>query len=86
MDSENLLRAKRPRGLSSNPGGDNNFHFSTSSTPALGPTKPPIQWVPGVLSAEVKRPRREADNSPPTSAEIEKMWTYASTPPYAFIA
>jgi hypothetical protein len=29
---------------------------STSFGPALGPTQPPIQWVPGV-----KRPGREAD-------------------------
>jgi hypothetical protein len=32
--------------------------FSTSSIPILGPTQPPIQWVPGV-----KRPWREADHS-----------------------
>jgi hypothetical protein len=35
-----------------------------TSTPALGSTQPPIQWVPGV-----KRPGREADHSPPTSAK-----------------
>jgi hypothetical protein len=35
--------------------------------PALGPTQPPIQWVPGVLS-----PGREADPSLPTSAEAIK--------------
>jgi hypothetical protein len=34
---------------------------------------------------EVKRPRREADHSPPASAEVKKMWTCTSTPPYAFI-
>jgi hypothetical protein len=33
---------------------------------------------PSILS---KWPRREADHSPPTSAEIKKMWTYTSTPP-----
>jgi hypothetical protein len=49
--------------------------------PPLPPTKPPIQWVPGV-----KRPRREADHSPPTSAKIKKMWICASTPPYTFMA
>jgi hypothetical protein len=28
--------------------------FSTSSTPALGPSQPPIQWVTGVFSPVVK--------------------------------
>jgi hypothetical protein len=39
-----------------------------SSRPALGPTQPPIQWVPGFLSPGVKRTGREADHSLPTSA------------------
>jgi hypothetical protein len=39
--------------------------FSSSSRPALGPTQPPVQWVPGVLSPGVKaRPGRDADHSP----------------------
>jgi hypothetical protein len=29
---------------------------------------------------------READRSPPTSAEVKKTWVYTSTPPYAFVA
>jgi hypothetical protein len=33
----------------------------------------------------VKRPGREADHSPPASAEVKKMWIYTSTPPYAFM-
>jgi hypothetical protein len=33
-----------------------------------------------------KRPGREADHSPPASAEVKKMWIYTSTPPYAFMA
>jgi hypothetical protein len=34
--------------------------------------QPPIQWVPGDLSLGVKRPGREADHSPPSSAEVEE--------------
>jgi hypothetical protein len=34
----------------------------------------------------VKRPGREAGNSPPAGAEVKKMWIYASTPPYVFMA
>jgi hypothetical protein len=59
---------------------------SMLSRPALGSTQPPIQWVPGALSLGVKRSGREADHSPPTSAEVKKMWIYTSTPPYAFMA
>jgi hypothetical protein len=33
-----------------------------------------------------KRPGHEADHSPPTSAEVKKMWIYTSTPPYTFMA
>jgi hypothetical protein len=66
----------------SSPGGDEYFHFSTSPRPALVSTQPPIQWVPGPLSPGVKRPAREADHSPPTNAEVKKMWIYTSTPPY----
>jgi hypothetical protein len=29
----------------------------------------------------VKRPRREADHSPPPSAEVKNAWSYTSTPP-----
>jgi hypothetical protein len=71
----------RPRGRSSSPCRGKIFHFSTSSRPNLGPTQPPIQWVPGV-----KRPEREADHSPPTSAEVKIMWIYKPTPPYVFMA
>jgi hypothetical protein len=39
----------------------------------------------GALSLGLKRPVREADHSPPTSAEVKKMWIYTSIPPYAFM-
>jgi hypothetical protein len=42
--------------------------------------------VPGDPSPEVKRPGREADHSPPTSAEVKKTWIYTSTPPYNFVS
>jgi hypothetical protein len=37
---------------------------------ALGPTQPPIQWVPGVFLG-VKRQEREGDHLYPSSAEIK---------------
>jgi hypothetical protein len=74
------LQSGRPKGRSSRTGGGKNFRSSMSSRPALGPTQLPIQWVPGALSLWVKRPGREADHSPPTSAEVKKTWVYMSTP------
>jgi hypothetical protein len=47
----------------------------TASRPALEPTQPLIQWVPGI-----KRPGCEADNSPPSSAEVKNAWSYTSVP------
>jgi hypothetical protein len=46
----------------------------------------PIQWVPRTLSLGVKRPGREADHSPPSSAEVKNAWSYTSTPQYVFMA
>jgi hypothetical protein len=57
------------------------FFFTTVSRTALGPAQPPIQWVPGALSLEVKRLGREADHSPPNSTEVKNAWSYTSTPP-----
>jgi hypothetical protein len=52
-------------------GGQRIFPLASVSRPALGPTQPPVQWVPGVLSPGVKaRPGRDADHSPPSSAEV----------------
>jgi hypothetical protein len=48
------------------------FLFTTASRLALGPTQPPIQWVPGCLSLGVKRPGREADHSPISSADVKE--------------
>jgi hypothetical protein len=61
------------------------FLFTTAARPALGPTQPPIQWVPGALSFGVKRPGCEADHSPSSSAEVKNGWSYTSTKSYVFM-
>jgi hypothetical protein len=38
--------------------------------PAVGPTQPPIQWVPATVSVGVKS---EADNSLASSARLRKV-------------
>jgi hypothetical protein len=48
------------------------FLFTTASRTALEPTEPPIQWVPWALSLGVKRPGRETNHSPPSSAEVKE--------------
>jgi len=50
----------------SNPGGDEIFR---PFRPALGPTQPPVKWVPGLSLGKV-RPERAADHSPPSSAAV----------------
>jgi hypothetical protein len=48
--------------------------------PALGPTQPPIQWVP-CLSRGVKRPGRGVDHPPTFSAEVkERVELYMCSP------
>jgi hypothetical protein len=61
------LWAVWPRAWTSSPRRVKNFYFSISSRLAMGPTQPPIQWVP-----EVMQPGREADHSPqPVSCSKE---------------
>jgi hypothetical protein len=60
------------------------FLLSAESRPAPGPTQPPIQWIPRTITLGIKiqwiprtitlgikRPGREADHSPPSSAEVK---------------
>jgi hypothetical protein len=54
------------------------FLLATASRATLGPTQPSIQCVQVAIPPEAKLPGREADHSPPTSAEV-------STPPYVFM-
>jgi hypothetical protein len=39
------------------PGRGKGFFLYPVSIPALGPTQPPVQWVPGVISPGIKRGR-----------------------------
>ena len=59
--------------------------FPHLSRPALGPTHPPVQWIPG-LSRGKERPGREADPSPPSSALVMKGQSYTSTSPMGLTA
>jgi hypothetical protein len=60
------------------------FLFIIASRPALGPTQPPVQWVPGALSLGIKRPECETDHSPPPSAEVKEyaeLYLHSSSTP-----
>jgi hypothetical protein len=65
--------------------GSRNFLLTTMSRPVLGHIQPPIQWVPGAISLGVKWLGHKADHSPPSSAGVKNMWSYTSTPLYAFM-
>jgi hypothetical protein len=54
------------------PVGAGNFSLHHRVQSGSGAYPAPIQWVPGTLSLGVKRPGREADNSPPSSAEVKE--------------
>jgi hypothetical protein len=56
------------------------FLFSIASRPSLGPAQPPIQWVLWVLSPWIKRPGREANHSPASSAEGKNVGLYFHSP------
>jgi hypothetical protein len=59
-------------GRDSIPARDKKFFSTPMSRQALGPTQPPIQYVPGAFSLCVKRPEREADHSSPASVKVKK--------------
>ena len=54
--------------------------FPHLSRPALGPTQPPVQWLPALSLGGKERLGRDADPSPPSSAVVKKEQNYTSTP------
>jgi hypothetical protein len=49
------------------------LHVSHINPPSFYDHNCHIQWLPGALSLGVKRPGREADSSPPSSAEVKEL-------------
>jgi hypothetical protein len=59
------------------------FPLASVSRPALRPTQPPVQWVPGVLSPGLKRGRRVTLITHPQIVPRSSMTTnYTSFPPW----
>jgi hypothetical protein len=52
----------------------------------LGPPNLLPNGYRGLFPRGVKRPGREADHSPPASAEVKKMWINTFTAPCVFMA
>jgi hypothetical protein len=64
--------------------------LALASRPALGQTQPPIKCVPGVIFPCVKRPGRESDHTPPSSARKRPSFiidsrAYTCRPAFLFL-
>jgi hypothetical protein len=59
--------------------------FATTYRLTLGPTQPPVQWIPRFLTPGLKLPGRETDHSPQSSAEVKNAWSCISNPQYVFM-
>jgi hypothetical protein len=57
------------------------FIFTTASRPALGPTQPPILWVPDALSLGIKLTTHLH-----LVQRSRNAWSYTTLPQYVFIA
>jgi hypothetical protein len=63
------------------PGRDKRFPFFLMFRPHLRPSQPAVEWVPLVISPEVKRPGREIDHSIISSVDVKNEWSYTSASP-----
>lgn len=62
------------------PGGERDFFLPNVQTGSE--TQPTyFYWIPTPVSLGVERPKREADYSPLSSAEVEDEWSCTSTLP-----
>ena len=56
---------------------------------SLGPTQPPIQWIPAFLRGGgwggQKRPTREVDRSLASNAQVKNEWCYIAAPPVCLL-
>jgi hypothetical protein len=81
-------RTGRPRDRGSIPcRGERIFPLVSVSRPALGPTHPPVHWVPGVLSPGVKRGQCVTPTTHPHL--LPRSWisrSCTSSPPSASMA
>jgi hypothetical protein len=73
-----VLRYYQDKNISSRSNIPSQFLITKNITFSI---QPPIQWIPGAPALEVKRPGRESDHAPPSSAEVKNAWSYTSTPP-----
>jgi hypothetical protein len=56
------------------------FLFTTMSRSALGPTQPPIQWVPGAFFLRVKRQGRESPSRTEVKERVVLYTHFPNTP------
>lgn len=56
------------------------FSSAKASTPDLGPTRPPIQWIPEIISWD-KAAGCEGNHSSLPSAKDKNAWSYHPIPP-----